>query len=303
MPPLAAPRLLRSLRGRGLPQIARSARDGGDYVATSAIVRAVMGSMTYEIDAATHGVRAAVVVLALAPAIVIGSVRRAEACGASVGGAAGLSACSLEAHEEETRPKAHASVIASYTSTVLHFSGDRRAEQARFVGLGALELRPTRTFSVLFGAGPIAGGHLDTGGARYDISPGFAGAAAASWRVLDAAGARPFVLLGGQITGVATTTHPTGPDTAGTGYEALDVRIGATAGWIVTTWFAPYAVARTFGGPIAWRVDGEAVSGTDAYHYQLGAGASFLIGRSVDVFVEGVPLGEQGASLGIGATL
>jgi len=251
----------------------------------------------------TRSARAYGAAALIAAALLLGAARRAEACGASFGGAAGLSACSLEEHEEETRPKAHLGITGSFTSTVLHFSGDRRAEQTRFLGLAALELRPTRTFSLLFGAGPIAGGHLDTGGLRYDISPGFVGAAAASWRVVDAQGARPFVLLGGQITGIATTTHKTGDDTAGTGYEALDLRVGATAGWVVAPWLVPYAVARTFGGPIAWRVDGEAVSGTDAYHYQFGAGASFLIGRSVDVFVEGVPLGEQGVSMGIGAAL
>jgi hypothetical protein len=71
-------------------------------------------------------------------------------------------------------------------------------------------------------------------------------------------------------------------------------------GWTFARLLSPYVEARAFGGPAYWRVQGEDVQGTDAYHYQLGAGASLLIARRLDVFVEGVGLGERGVSTGLG---
>ena len=57
-----------------------------------------------------------------------------------------------------------------------------------------------------------------------------------------------------------------------------------------TLWdaFSPYVLARIFGGPVFWRYAGQAVTGTDVYHYQFGAGFALSLARTVDVFVEGV---------------
>jgi hypothetical protein len=69
--------------------------------------------------------------------------------------------------------------------------------------------------------------------------------------------------------------------------------VGAAVGATFFDALTPYAVVRAFGGPIFWHYQGSAHIGTDAYHVQLGAGLFWRIARKVDVFVEGVPLGER----------
>ena len=75
--------------------------------------------------------------------------------------------------------------------------------------------------------------------------------------------------------------------------------ISENTSWIFR--FTPYLVARAFGGPIWWRIDGELVRGTDLYKYQFGGGFSFALpSRALDVFVEGIGLGERGLAAGLG---
>jgi hypothetical protein len=62
-----------------------------------------------------------------------------------------------------------------------------------------------------------------------------------------------------------------------------------------------YATVRAFGGPAYWAYGGSSQLGTDTHHYQVGAGGTLLIARRVDLFVEGVPLGEQ--ALAVGASM
>jgi hypothetical protein len=59
-------------------------------------------------------------------------------------------------------------------------------------------------------------------------------------------------------------------------------------------------LARVFGGPVFWRYQGEAVTGSDTHHYQLGAGLALRLSKNFNAFVEGVPLGERALSLGGG---
>ena len=61
-------------------------------------------------------------------------------------------------------------------------------------------------------------------------------------------------------------------------------------------------VVRGFGGPVYWTYQGASVLGTDTHHYQVGAGLALLVGRRVDLFVEGVPLGEQAVAGGVAAS-
>jgi hypothetical protein len=56
---------------------------------------------------------------------------------------------------------------------------------------------------------------------------------------------------------------------------------------------------RAFGGPVFWRYQGVAVTGTDTHHYQLGAGLALGLGERVGLFAEGIPLGEQALSAGV----
>jgi hypothetical protein len=53
---------------------------------------------------------------------------------------------------------------------------------------------------------------------------------------------------------------------------------------------------------VLWSIAGASASGTDAYHYQLGAGVAVRAGR-VDVAAEGVPLGERAVVVGVGLAL
>ena len=64
--------------------------------------------------------------------------------------------------------------------------------------------------------------------------------------------------------------------------------VGKTIAHVVT----PYLLARAFGLPILWRYQDASTIGTDAYHYQLGAGVVVRVG-AFDIDVEGVPLGER----------
>ena len=219
--------------------------------------------------------------------------RPALACGASAGGAAGISACSLEEHEEEARPKWRVGADYSFTSTGLHFDSGLQVDEVRNTSLVTLDYRPLRRLTLEVGAGAFLGGSITASSAQYAMAPGFAGVVGASWRVVDADGAIPFVLLTSQISYASSSA-------SGAGYNAFDLRVGAAVGTTLWNVLAPYVVGRAFGGPIYWRYQGASVVGTDDHHWQVGAGFSLLLGRKVDVFAEGVPLGELGVTAGAG---
>ena len=121
--------------------------------------------------------------------------------------------------------------------------------------------------------------------------------------MLDAQDARPFVALTGQLAVALASTRPTGDTSATpTGYQAADLRIGAVAGWPLLDAFTPYALARIFGGPVWWEYQGANLLGGDVHHFQIGAGLLLRLGP-VDVFAEGVPLGEQAIVGGAGLLL
>jgi hypothetical protein len=219
---------------------------------------------------------------------------RAFACGAATGGAAGISGCSLQEHDEEARLKWRVGAGYSFTSTGLHFGDGLRVDETRNSAVVALDYRPLSRLTLEAGAGPFAGGTITALGTRYALAPGFAGALGTSYRIVDADGAIPFVLLTGQISYVSSSTSPGG------GYNAFDLRLGAAVGTTLWRILTPYLVGRAFGGPVYWRFQGSPVVGTDDHHWQVGGGASLSLGSRFDVFAEGVPLGEQGVSAGAG---
>jgi hypothetical protein len=229
---------------------------------------------------------------AAAIAVALAYPARGLACGASAGGASGVSACSLQEHLESVRPKWRLGASYAFSSTAIRFNGDTRFDETRHVAFATLDYRMTPNWAFEVALGSILGGQLSSGPAEFDFRPGLLAALGASWRVLDAEGARPFVALTGQLSVVFASTRPSGVAGApSTGYQAGDLRIGAVAGWPLAEAFTPYALARVFGGPIWWEYQGQNWTGTDVHHFQLGAGALFRIGN-VDVFAEGVPLGE-----------
>jgi len=82
-------------------------------------------------------------------------------------------------------------------------------------------------------------------------------------------------------------------------WRAADVRVGVTAGKTFGR-ARPYVVARAFGGPVSWHVAGQAITGSDSHHYQLGAGIALDLPAHFDLSVEAAPLGEQGLAAGLG---
>ncbi len=219
---------------------------------------------------------------------------RAYACGAGSGGAAGITGCSLAEHEEETRPKWRVGASYAFTSTGLHFDGGLRVDEIRNGSIVVIDYQPLRRLTLEAGVGPFLGGSITTPAVRYSLSPGLVSALGGSWRLLDADGAIPFVLLTAQLSYISSSAPQ------GVGYDAFDLRFGSVVGTTLWRLITPYVVGRLFGGPVYWRYLGAAIVGTDDHHWQVGGGLSVRLGRRVDLFAEGVPLGEQGVTAGAG---
>jgi hypothetical protein len=236
------------------------------------------------------------------------SARRAEACGVS---ASGVSSCSLADHDEAERPHWAVGVSGLYTTTRLHFSGGLYADQIRYATLASLAYLPTPRLVLQFGAGVAFGGSLTVpetvelaNGAsagvrrRYDFSAGPTMAIGADYRAFD--DGLYFMLLTSNLSFVAAQTHSDGITAD---YEALDLRLGTELGLQLAHIFRPYAALRVFGGPVYWRHLGESVTGTDTHHYQVGAGVGVRVTKTLNLFAEGIPLGERAVSIGVGLAL
>jgi hypothetical protein len=241
--------------------------------------------------------KALVVALTLAGASAV-SVR-AFACGASAGGIAGIAGCSLDEHNEAVRKKWHVGVNGAYTSTAIRFEDDLRFDQTRNVVFATLGYAPKPDVALELGVGSLVDGSFERGGDAYDFSPGFLLLAGGSYRLLKNDGSQPFVLLGGQLAYVFSNTQQyAGQESVP--YHAIDFRVSGIVGWTFFDMLSPYALARLFGGPVFWEYQGEAITGGDVHHYQLGVGVALLIAERVNLYVEGVPLGEQAFAGGAG---
>ena len=235
-----------------------------------------------------------VLVAALPFLVVVSATPRARACGVST--ADGLSACSLAEHEEETRPRWRTGAAGLYTSTTIDFGGGLHTDETRGSLVASLAYQPTRRLTVQLAAGSTLGGHLGTPVGVYEFSPGPTGAAGVSYRLLP--GTRPFVILTANLSFSAAATQLSGGTGPEVSYDAFDLRGGALVGTTLAGVLSPYAVVRAFGGPIYWQYQDQSVTGTDAHHYQVGAGLTLVLARAVDLFVEGVPLGERSLAAG-----
>lgn len=210
----------------------------------------------------------------------------------------------------EPAPIARLSASWAYTSTTMLFGDGRRADLDRHAVFGAVEVPLSGRVALDVGAGGVAGGELVHGAARDTIGPGFSGFVGIAGRVLDGRGALPFVQLSLTLSGTHMITRTDDVTTDGTPrridtprWTAFDLRAAAIAGKTFADAVTPYVVLRAFGGPTYWHLDDAAVTGTDLHKYQVGAGLSLaLLSRRLDVFAEGVPLGERGIAAGIGTT-
>ena len=81
-------------------------------------------------------------------------------------------------------------------------------------------------------------------------------------------------------------------------FTAGDFRIGAIAGRTFGI-VSPYLLARGFGGPVWWTVDGMSTVGSDTRHFQIGGGLSVTTSFGLTIVADVSALGEQAASLGV----
>ncbi len=147
--------------------------------------------------------------------------------------------------------------------------------------------------------GLALGGSLGVDAQSFDIAPGGLVALSVSYRLVDDRGAAPFVLFSLSAAASYAVTTPTGSSSASSSLVATDLRLGVTVGKTFARIFTPYLAARVFGGPVFWTYAGQDATGTDAYHYQVGAGVSLALGRW-NIHAEGDPLGEVTVSGGVG---
>jgi hypothetical protein len=152
-------------------------------------------------------------------------------------------------------------------------------------------------------AGAVLGGSLEHDGRTHDIGTGWlvAASVARSFRFADR-----WFAAGSLTAGMSSTRTEEELGAAmgeAVGLTAGDVQLGGMAG--VTLWdrLSPYVLARVFGGPVLWTLDGEDITGTDQYHYQLGLGADVSLPWDLGALVDVSLLGERSLSIGISAEL
>ncbi len=189
-----------------------------------------------------------------------------------------------------------------YAWTDLVFDGKTAVASERRSAVATFEMRLSPKWTLQAGAGGLLWGSLKVGPERHHFGPGWALSASTAYRLRDGADGYPFVILSGSLSVAGARTQRERPGAPEVPYYAGDIRIGAVAGKTFYDVLSPYALARVFGGPIFWRLDGESKSGTDRYHFQLGLGLVVALPMGLDAFAEIVPLGERAVSCGAGFT-
>jgi hypothetical protein len=193
-----------------------------------------------------------------------------------------------------------ASVVIGHAASTLVFEGKTRVGIDRRAILATIERRLSSKWTLQVAAGGIVAGTLKVDQDRYFFGPGLSAGVTASYRVLDGRGRMPFLLFAGTLAFAGATTQSEKGKSPAVSYFAGDLRLGAVVGKTFFQALSPYAVGRVFGGPISWQLKGQNITGTDAYHFQLGAGLAVAMPFGLDAFVEGVPFGEKALSTGLG---
>jgi hypothetical protein len=229
--------------------------------------------------------------------VVMAGASVAWACGVpGVGGPAGVTTtCNLK-----DRPRTAEAIVErlatgfSFSSTRIRFPGGDYAAQRSAVLVSA-ERTLRHDMSLTLSAGLVVDGWL-TGASVYRFAPSAIVAGTFSWRALANDGGIPFIVLAGTLSHTAGSVYGNGVSRQ---YAAFDLRAGISIGWTLWRVWSPYALARAFGGPVFFQDQ----IGSDAYHYQVGAGFVLKPHERFDLYVEGVPLGERGVTAGLGFTL
>jgi hypothetical protein len=222
---------------------------------------------------------------------------RAGACGVPPPGSPPGFHCG-DADSPDTKFRTSASY--TFSSTRLVFSGDRKAGVDRQIaGLG-FTYRASKLWSAQLSLGALTAGTMNFTDSSHRFNAGLSLSVSASFQMLEENAKRPFAILTGTFGYATAKTHEQAR--ANVGYNAFDLRLGAAVGKTFADVFAVYLTARVFGGPIFWKLRDEAVTGTDLYKYQVGMGASVSPLKGVDLFIEGIPVGERALSFGAGVS-
>ncbi len=247
---------------------------------------------------------ASLVGCALALVFALTPARPAAACGASPGGPMGHAMCGLDDGPLEHRFRGAMSY--AFSSTRLTFEGQKFG-MLRQSTVVTLDYRLDKKSALTFGAGGFLAGRLrsdaaPSGASDSTMSGGPAALLGYSVSMVREAKLRPFAVLTIAGSFVHAQTRALEPLAPYAGYTAFDLRTGALVGKTFFDDVSVYAVGRLFGGPAFWRIDGQSRVGTDLYHYQVGGGVILRLPAGLELFAEGVPLGERGVVAGMGLT-
>lgn len=229
-----------------------------------------------------------------------GDLPRASACGVPPPGAPPGFRCTEGDADAGAPPRFRTGANYTFSSTRISFSNDKKADVDRQLVASALEYRVSEMWTLQFATGLLLSGSMRFPGSRHAFVSGLSLAFGASYRLVEEKGALPFVGLTATLGYANAKTQESFSPSVG--YNAFDLRMGALVGKSIADVITVYGAARLFGGPIFWKLAGDTVTGTDVYKYQLGAGASLVLGKRVDVFVEGIALGERMISAGLGVS-
>ncbi|MCU0700732.1 MAG: hypothetical protein MUC96_29835, partial [Myxococcaceae bacterium] len=153
----------------------------------------------------------------------------------------------------------------------------------------SFEYRLSDRWTLAAAAGAIVAGRLVADAETFDFRGGAVGSVSGSFLALEQGRFWPFIM-------VAASLAVSGVQAVPTAYWAVDGRLTATVGYTFFDRVTPYAVGRVFGGPVFWR----GRTGTDLFHYQVGAGLVVGLPLGFDLSAEVVPLGEQRVTAGVG---
>ena len=142
-------------------------------------------------------------------------------------------------------------------------------------------------------AGGVLAGQIE----GRDISGGGTAAGTLSWLPMYEGARRPFLALTGTF-GTAFVRAPA-DDGMTHSWWAFDFRGGATVGKTFAERWVPYVSLRGFAGPVFWQRAGAGINGGDRYHVTAGGGLIVRLPASIDLTIEGMPLGERSAAFGM----
>lgn len=184
--------------------------------------------------------------------------------------------------------------LGAFDTTIVF--GERRARLRQQVFAASYDYRMSPRVTLQAALGGVFSGRILFGGEDHELS-GVTASVAGSYRVLDEKGARPFVMATFSLgQSLLSTTYRN----ADFSLSATDARFGVVVGKSFGNYFAPFVVARAFGGPVRWAREEPTLVGSDRYHYNVGLGALLLPGGGVDAAIEVSFLGEKRVTTGLG---